>query len=327
MSNKGAALMASLIVSAPHLERLDLSDNAIGDKGAAALAKACRHTLKLEDLYLANNKIRDFGAYHIARWLKPYKKRQDKHTVKLMTPKLKNLTLDGNAKITYAGWHAIATMAGENKVLGTIKARSHRLNLRDLNGHDLKLLDVSLAKAMLSDFDAFIVAQNINNNLVLEHLDLSGNSISTMGGLALGEALRTNEKLKTLKLEDNLLGREGIAAIMTALTENNHSLQYLSIGGTEITPASTGQDIVRCLTTNQEVQKIQINKVLFDVPNLRGWADKLEQTPSIITTMDLSNSGVQDSDCYVIRACATFNSVLTDLNLTRNNIGHLGAGE
>ena len=67
MSNKGAALMASLIVSAPHLERLDLSDNAIGDKGAAALAKACRHTLKIEDLYLANNKIRDFGAYHIAR--------------------------------------------------------------------------------------------------------------------------------------------------------------------------------------------------------------------------------------------------------------------
>jgi Leucine-rich repeat (LRR) protein len=261
ISNKGAALLASLIWASPTLERLDLSDNNIGDKGAAALAKACRHTMWLEVLLLSKNKIQDFGAFQIARWLTPWRVRQDRHTIKLMTCKLKILRLDGNAGITYVGWNAIAKMAGKNKVLGNIQAKHHYLNVRELNGGDVKLTEVSLRNSMLGDFDAFIVAANLAGNHQLRHVDLSGNSISTMGALAIAECLRTNITLESLKLQDNILGKEGIAALFSALTDANHKLNHLSIGGTEITPAGNGGDVVKCCLRNDAITDLQLNTV------------------------------------------------------------------
>jgi Ran GTPase-activating protein (RanGAP) involved in mRNA processing and transport len=324
ISSKGAKLIASLIWASPTLERLDLTDNSIGCQGAAALALSCRHTLTLEGLFLANNKIKDNGALQIARWLKPYRQMQDKHTLKLMTPKLKKLSLDGNDGITYVGWHKIAEMCGKNKMLENITTRIHMLNLRELNGGEPNALDVNLSKCMLGDFDGFVVAAELANNHILRHLDLSNNNISTMGCMALAEGLRSNCTLESLKLENNILGKEGIQALADALVEDNHKLELLQIGGEEICPALSGQDIVKVLVKNGELTKLQLNKKLFDLNELRGWKDKYEKEASTTTVLDLKGVCAQDSDCFVLRACVTMNRVLTDIDLSRNNVGPMG---
>jgi Ran GTPase-activating protein (RanGAP) involved in mRNA processing and transport len=324
ISSKGARLLASLIWASPTLERLDLSDNDIGCGGAGALAQACRHTLHLEYLFLSNNKIKDRGAYQMARWLSSYTKRQDAHTKKLMTPKLRRLTLDGNLGITYVGWHKLAAMAGTNHVLENMKTRNHMLNLREMNGGDPQIMEINLSSCLLGDFDGFIVAAYLAHNTILRKIDLSDNTLCTMGALALAECLRTNYTLESLKLEDNILGKEGIAAICNALVVDNHKLSFLTIGGREVTSAMNGQDMVKVLIQNRELTTLQLNKQMFDLSELRGWQDKLERTESTTTILDLKNRGLQDSDAFVLRACVTINTVLSEMDLSRNNIGSIG---
>lgn len=65
--------------------------------------------------------------------------------------------------------------------------------------------------------------------MMLKHLDLSWNGFGNEGALALGEALKFNNTLVSLSLNNNRLTNEGVTMLCRGL-EFNNTLQVLQVG-------------------------------------------------------------------------------------------------
>lgn len=65
--------------------------------------------------------------------------------------------------------------------------------------------------------------------MMLKHLDLSWNGFGNEGALAMGEALKFNNSLVYLNLNNNRLTNEGVGMLCRGL-EANDTLQVLLVG-------------------------------------------------------------------------------------------------
>lgn len=65
--------------------------------------------------------------------------------------------------------------------------------------------------------------------MMLKHLDLSWNGFGNEGALALGEALKFNNTLVSLSLNNNRLTNEGVSMLCRGL-EFNDTLRVLQVG-------------------------------------------------------------------------------------------------
>ena len=71
-----------------------------------------------------------------------------------------------------------------------------------------------------------------------------------MGAFALAEALHGNGTLTELRLDDNLVGREGLEALCAALT-SNRTLARLTLGGNPALGAADHRALALALKTRQ----------------------------------------------------------------------------
>jgi len=69
----------------------------------------------------------------------------------------------------------------------------------------------------LSDYDASQIAVALSQNDVVLSLDLSRNDVTDQGAQALAEMIKTNKRLRALKLRQNQLSLEGVVAFHEAL--------------------------------------------------------------------------------------------------------------
>lgn len=70
--------------------------------------------------------------------------------------------------------------------------------------------------------------------MVLKHLDLSWNGFGNEGALALGEALKFNNTLVRLNLNNNRITNEGVGMLCRGL-EHNDTLEILQVEAVEVT--------------------------------------------------------------------------------------------
>eukprot|EP00397_Hematodinium_sp_SG-2012_P039645 GEMP01043317.1.p1 GENE.GEMP01043317.1~~GEMP01043317.1.p1 ORF type:complete len:434 (+),score=95.43 GEMP01043317.1:30-1304(+) len=102
--------------------------------------------------------------------------------------------------------------------------------------------DPSLAipYASIGDDSCADIAKFLKSNGYCEFLDLRGNSIGPKGGMMLADALKGNQKLKSLCLKWNLIGKDpaAVEALCKALY-SNMSLCHLDLRNNRVCPAGT----------------------------------------------------------------------------------------
>lgn len=168
------------------LQRLDLSNNQLGDRGAKAVSDGLRSNDQLEDLLLDHNDIDSDGAEAIAAAL-------------LNNQSLKTLSLEWNS-VRLEGGRAIA-----NALLGQRSLTSLNLGWNGLSDEGV----VAIASTILT-------ATERGPGTGLTTLKLHHNRISTQGAACLGQIVGS---LKALDVSGNPLGVSGSAALLLALQQ------------------------------------------------------------------------------------------------------------
>jgi len=160
--------LAELIKHLTSLEELDLSWNAIGDRGIEKLAEETKHLISLESLDLSNNKIGDEGAAKL-------------------TQSLKNLT---SLRVLKLCSNAI----GNDGTVALAEGMKHLTSLKE----------VDLSNNTIGDLGAAKLAEVTKHLSLLRRLDLDGNKIGDEGHKRLLEAVETGwSGLETLTVGPN----------------------------------------------------------------------------------------------------------------------------
>ncbi|GMF15214.1 unnamed protein product [Phytophthora lilii] len=245
------------------LDEIDLSDNALGEKGVRACFDLLIPQPTLRRLLFCNNGISAAAASVIAK------------EIVLQTGKDAESTLEEfhfyNNMSGHDGCVAVANVLAQCKKLTLLRYASARAGpdaseamARSVNSHlrDLKSLDLSdcsfedegttqLAEAIskqsnlqyLKLRDASLCAEGAekvakalsSSKIELLELDLSGNELADEGIAALAPLLKTQSKLKVLRLDENEVTSDGLKKFVASLTDSLPALEELSLCGNEIT--------------------------------------------------------------------------------------------
>jgi len=123
-----------------------------------------------------------------------------------------------------------------------------------------------LRSCALGDADIQVLCKGLVNNAYLEELDLSGNSITSEGCLALACALVENCGLLFLDLSYNFVGPEGAEAVTEALRNSKSDLTGLDLRSCAIGRSGCGA-LARALESNEMLETLTIGgPVLFSEP-------------------------------------------------------------
>ncbi|KAG0335578.1 NACHT, LRR and PYD domains-containing protein 14 [Podila horticola] len=199
-----------------NIRRLNLSNNEINDVGCISIAKIIMGTL-LSHLDLSFNKISDWGASTI---LAAFESNE---------LQLRDINMEANP-LSFAGGVDIC------KILALPESRITHLDLRGakvtdvgmpylaeaLKSHNCVVMSLNLFDCQLTDAGILKIAIKLSVNKSLRVLGLGCNNIGDLGILALSQALTLNSYLEELDLSENdmALSREGLEALMSAMTTN-----------------------------------------------------------------------------------------------------------
>ena len=237
IDNEGMEIIIASIKNGAILQKLDFSDNEIGDDGVKALSdylqsKSC----KLQTLNLSCNKFTSTGASFIANALK-------------LNVTLQELDISNN-DISDVGIEVVS-----NCLKSITQQRNQFQNTRGL-----KKLYISHIK--ISDCGLRSVKDFLKNNCTLCFLDLSNNDITSNSVNIIAEALRYNNTLKILDISSNNLYDDGITSISNHL---NNTLQELNLSSNHITDIGI-ENLAKAIKCNQRVQlrilDISNNKII-----------------------------------------------------------------
>eukprot|EP00808_Paulinella_micropora_P022812 g78450.t1 len=239
-----AIIIASLLKENKEckLEKLDISSNSIGAEGARHIAKALEENKEctLQTLDISENDIGPKGAAAIANMLK-------------VNMSLKALSLRNN-DIGPEGTKAIAAALEVNKILheinlgwntiGDAGAQAIGEALKENKNSKLSILDISLN--YIGPQGAKHIAEAIQVNQSIEqiwiqgnwipvasfrdgkttNIDLSRKNYGDLDAIIIASLLKVNNSIRSIDLNDNHIGDEGVKAIGLAL-QNNTTLTTL----------------------------------------------------------------------------------------------------
>ena len=121
----------------------------------------------------------------------------------------------------------------------------------------LDLMNISPYEAIKCNeiSDAEALAQAIQHNFIpLKRLDLSNNSISDAGAVALAQALHHNSTLTKLVLSNNSISAAGAVALAQAL-HHNSTLTWLNLSGNDGIGEEGTHQLVQALTVNTSISE------------------------------------------------------------------------
>ncbi len=186
----------------PHVTRLMIGNNIVGNSGAMAIADFIRSGRSPIDVwYIAGNEIDAQGLAGVCEALY-----DNPHVVSLW---LKRNPLGPNS--------------------GELLARLLRRNQRI---HTLDLVNTGLL-----DDGAVPVIEALGDNEGLEHLYLGTNGLGPRSAEALAAVLRSTSNLRSLFVSCNRLGDEGVAHLAAALGDNR-GLERLGLASNRLGPAA-----------------------------------------------------------------------------------------
>lgn len=278
------------------LDKIDLSDNALGEKGVRSCFDLLIPQPKLRRLLFCNNGISAAAAGVIAEEIML-------QNGKDVTSALEEFQFYNNMS-GHDGCLAIANVLNRCSNLTVFRYASARAGF-----------DASQALA-------HSIAQNLRQ---LKSLDVSDCSFEDDGAVQLADAVRQQKQLQYLKLRDASLGSEGAELVLEALNESGIQLLELDLSGNEL--MDEGLAIVGSLLKSQKLLKVlrlDENEITSE-----GLKDFVESTgsDSLLSLEELSLVGNEITAKGAIAVVEKFvpsKSALQRLELDTNQISDKG---
>ena len=179
--------------------------------------------------------------------------------------------------------------------------------------HNSTMQELDLSDNSISDAGAVALAQALHNS-TMQKLDLSHNSISDDGAVALAQALH-NSTMQKLDLSDNSISDDGAVALAQALPMHKLDLSNNSI-------SDVGAVALAQALHNSTMQKLDLSDNSISDDGAVALAQALHN--STIQRLYLSNNSISD-DGAVALALALHNSTMQKLDLSNNSISDDGA--
>ena len=153
------------------------------------------------------------------------------------------------------------------------------------------------------------IGQALESNNTLENLNLEGNNIGIKGAVSIGQALESNNTLQDLDLCDNEIGNDGAVAVIRGIARNtNTHLSTLNISQNNITQLPA--ELAQCRTIRRFIY--WNNPIEYIPPHVQRWLDRFQDQQNIQIHQDSQNvhnrqiqQCITDSMNRIVNACHT----------------------
>ena len=322
--NTASIIVAEGLKQCRNLKILDLSCNRIGDKGAVSLAKSVKCCLELVRLNLSLNRIGDVGAMAVASATKclvylcsdyiintnAILQQVSGHNVDFHT-----LTFSG-CGIGDSGVESLLHLIEESSVIDS-KALCE-LSTKTVQCYsDVRVLDIS--SNSISCYGAIALSSCLKYFLHLEELDISSNNIEAQGAIAIASSLPGH--LHKLNISNNSISSSGAKAIADALKHCIH-LEELDISSNNIGAEGTIA-IASSLSGNLHKLNISSNNIGRHCAN--PIANAILHLAKSLLKLDISYNNIGCEGCKAISGTLSHCTHLEELNISGNHIGGDGA--
>lgn len=190
---------------------------------------------------------------------------------------------------------------------------------------------LTLARNLLGDTGAIIVARTLARALNLIHLDLSSNSISPAGAVDVIKVVTTHGAIVSFDLSSheglhrNRLGLQGAAAIVSLL-KRNHLLWILNIAGTSLGNEGA-ETLVEGLASNQSLLSLNLANNNLSGKGIDNFVRAVAFTRLTHLSLASNTLGNPGCECLAALLLGSFGTMcpLRFLDLSRNEVSFSGS--
>ena len=296
IEDEGAIAISAALKTNSTLTSINLGGNSI--KKGKSLADMLGVNRALKSVHLGNNSIGDEGTEEICKALKSNNKPNNNS----YNSTLEELELAGN-EIGAAGARSLAEMLQFNGALTTL----------DLGSNDIGVPD------------GWSIEEGEDNKVTYKHEDGRTQKDHPQGTSscvsALAESLKVNSSLKSADLSSNHIGDDGISNLCDALKENN-SLESLTIENPRVyldtkIGAVGAQSLADMLKVNRSLKSAKLGGNSFGDEGTEALSDALK-TNSTLKTLELYDNKIGDNGAQALADMLRVNGALTSVDLTIN---------
>ncbi|CAM4932436.1 unnamed protein product [Rotaria socialis] len=303
------------IISNETLTLLDLSGNEIGNTGAQHFATALQKNQTLTILNLESNRVQDDGMKYLAKVLENNKT-------------LKRLDLEKNPSDSYA-FVSAAFQIQNDPIHSTIYLQSKKIGddevrfLADaLGGTETKFIALYLSNNEIGDVGAECLARVLQNNKTLEKLFLLHNRIGLIGLQCLLDAFGTNQIIDHVEIDNNITDDTEVQQFFKFL-QTNITITNLKLNGFNNQHWRKHRISIERSTYKKDIRMDTDWKINFGNNEMKYLADVL-QINKVITQLDLSRNEIGDVGAECLARVLQNNKTLKKLSLLHNPIGLIG---
>ncbi|XP_062895928.1 NACHT, LRR and PYD domains-containing protein 12-like isoform X2 [Mobula hypostoma] len=290
LEDSGVKLVsAALKKSRCKLQELGLRDVGLTDSGAKDLASALSTNRSLMELNLNDNKLGDSG-------------------VKLVSEVLKK----ANCKIQKLWLRDVGLTNPGAKDLASALSSNPSLTELNLGANKLGDSGVILLSAALKNSECKI------QKLWLDNVGLTDSAVED-----LASALRTNQSLTELSLNDNKLGDSGVKLVSAALRKPECKIQKLWLRNVGLTD-SGAKDLDSALRTNPSLTELNLSGNKLGDSGVKLVSEALRNSECKIQKLWLQNVGLTDSGAKDLVSTLSTSPSLMELNLNDNELRDSG---
>ncbi|CAM4963032.1 unnamed protein product [Rotaria socialis] len=297
------------------LTLLDLSGNEIGNTGAQHFATALQKNQTLTILNLESNRVQDDGMKYLAKVLENNKT-------------LKRLDLEKNPSDSYA-FVSAAFQIQNDPIHSTIYLQSKKIGddevrfLADaLGGTETKFIALYLSNNEIGDVGAECLARVLQNNKTLEKLFLLHNRIGLIGLQCLLDAFGTNQIIDHVEIDNNITDDTEVQQFFKFL-QTNITITNLKLNGFNNQHWRKHRISIERSTYKKDIRMDTDWKINFGNNEMKYLADVL-QINKVITQLDLSRNEIGDVGAECLARVLQNNKTLKKLSLLHNPIGLIG---
>ncbi len=160
----------------------------------------------------------------------------------------------------------------------------------------------------------------------LKTLSLQNAMLGDVGAHKLCTALDKVTEMRVLRLSGNQLTADSVAALVKALCVQNTSLRELDLSNNAIDAAGI-QEIEALLTTNTQMNTLNLSSNQLGDDGAAHLTLALAKLPTHITSLDLSNNKISNAGASAIAKLLSVNTNIAHVRLHGNSIGNEGASE
>lgn len=266
--------------SGAHLTELDLAHHGIGDKGARAVAKALTGNEVLLKIDVSDNGIEGAGGAAMAKMIS--------------NSNVTNVNFSENKlghQVGAAAPFALGNMMSAGKVI-TLNLSRNGIVDTDMEpiAEAMKSTSVqrlNLNHNLLGELAGCYLGPAIEENVTINHLDLSWNNIRLEGANKIAEGLAKNNTMEIANLGWNGFGDAGAAACAEMLKENK-TLEELILSNNRIRMEGS-VCLAGAVSENStlKVLRLQYNELSDD--GIIAWLATLRENSGTLKILDLDN--------------------------------------